>query len=112
MLFLPWSWYCGAGQQGGVGDPPLVLLALLLHAQLRGAQALPTYWALTDLRWAFDVASHDAMLLSSFLGGVVEDEWLLLDDFIHMDTQFVALQGLASEPFLLPGFRRSCSTPK
>eukprot|EP00959_Pyramimonas_sp_CCMP1952_P435239 9113704-Pyramimonas_sp.AAC.1 len=46
--------YCGAGQQGGVGDPLLVLLALLLHAQLRGAQALPTYWALTDLRWAFD----------------------------------------------------------
>ena len=45
--------YCGAGQQGGVGDPLLVLLALLLHAQLRGAHALPTYWALTDLRWAF-----------------------------------------------------------
>ena len=42
------------------------------------------------------------MLLSSFQGGVVEDEWLLLDDFIHMDTQFVALQGLASEPFQLP----------
>ncbi|CAK0907077.1 unnamed protein product [Prorocentrum cordatum] len=81
--------YCGAGQQGGVGNPLLVLLALLLHAQLRGAQALPTYWALTDLQWAFDVASHDALLLSSFLGGVVKDDWLLLDDFIHVDTQFV-----------------------
>ncbi|CAK0852658.1 unnamed protein product, partial [Prorocentrum cordatum] len=90
--------YCGAGQQGGVGDPLLVLLALLLHAQLRGAQGPPTYWALTDLRWA----SHDAMRLSSYLAGVVEDEWLLLDDFIQMDIQFVALQGLASEFFRLP----------
>ncbi|CAK0891154.1 unnamed protein product [Prorocentrum cordatum] len=94
--------YSMAELAGGVGDPLLLLLALLLHAQLRGAQGPPTYWALTDLRWAFDVASHDAMRLSSYLAGVVEDEWLLLDDFIQMDIQFVALQGLASEFFRLP----------
>eukprot|EP00959_Pyramimonas_sp_CCMP1952_P248841 5201692-Pyramimonas_sp.AAC.1 len=46
---------CGVAQQGGVGDPISPLLALLIHAQLRRAQGLPTYWAATDLQWAFDV---------------------------------------------------------
>eukprot|EP00959_Pyramimonas_sp_CCMP1952_P034593 725177-Pyramimonas_sp.AAC.1 len=74
--------YCGVAQQGGVGDPISLLLSLLLHAQLRSAQGLATYWAVTDLQWAFDVASHLAMLFNAYEAGVRGDDWLLLDDFM------------------------------
>ena len=95
--------YPGVAQQGGVGDPISPLLALLLHAQLRCAQGLSTYWAVTDLQWAFDVASHQAMLLNSYEAGVCGDDWLLLDDFMSSDSQFVALRGHVTALFSLEG---------
>ncbi|CAK0861138.1 unnamed protein product [Prorocentrum cordatum] len=95
--------YCGVAQQGGVGDPLVLLIALLLHAQCRVAQGLPIYWAVTDLQWAFDVASHLAMLINAHLAGVRGTDSLLLEDFIASDRQFVALQSLASSSFELGG---------
>ena len=54
--------YCGPEQAGGVSDPVSLILSLILLAQLRGRQGLPTYWALLDQRWAFDVADVARML--------------------------------------------------
>ena len=88
--------YCGVAQQGGVGDPISPLLAVLLHAQLRCAQGLPTYWAVTDLQWAFDVASHPAMLLNAYEAGVRGHDWSFLVDFMSSDNQSIALRGHAS----------------
>ena len=93
--------YCDLGQMGGVGDPVTLVLALVLHAQLRAYQGFGTWWALADLRWAFDVANIPAMKAAAFLAGLRGVDWLLLDDILHNDTQRVALQGLMSLPFIL-----------
>jgi hypothetical protein len=86
--------YCGAGQQGGVGDPICLLIALVLHTQLRNYQRLCTWWALADLRWAFDTADIPAMKVAVFLAGVCATDWLLLDDILEQDRQCVGLMGL------------------
>ncbi|CAK0799419.1 unnamed protein product, partial [Prorocentrum cordatum] len=63
--------YCGVAQQGG----------------------LATYLAVTDLQWACDVASHLAMLFNAYEAGVRGDDWLLLDDFMSPDAQYIVLRG-------------------
>eukprot|EP00959_Pyramimonas_sp_CCMP1952_P354351 7423348-Pyramimonas_sp.AAC.1 len=40
--------YCGPCQQGGVGDALTLVIGLVVHAQLRHAQGLHTWWALAD----------------------------------------------------------------
>jgi hypothetical protein len=86
---------------GGVGDPVTLVIALVLHAQLRAYQGFGTWWALADLRWAFDVADIPAMKAAAFLAGIGGVDWLLLDDILDNDTQRVALQGLISCAFML-----------
>ena len=93
--------YCGPGQQGGVGDPGSVVLALVSHAQVRDFQGLDTYWAMADLKWAFDTADVSAMLLCAYWAGITGIEWLLLDDFLRSDRQRVALHGFCSDTFRL-----------
>eukprot|EP00959_Pyramimonas_sp_CCMP1952_P203827 4262649-Pyramimonas_sp.AAC.1 len=61
--------YCGPSQQGGVGDPVSLVVALTMHAQLRCAQDLPTWFAVADNKWAFDVASVNGMLCGVFQAG-------------------------------------------
>ena len=53
--------YCGPGQVGGISDAVSLVLALVIHAQLRGHQGLATFWAMLDLRWGFDVAITEGM---------------------------------------------------
>ena len=43
------SGFCGPNQQGGIGEPLSLVLGLVLNAEIRSAQSLCTYWALTDL---------------------------------------------------------------
>jgi len=93
--------FAGAAQQGGVGDPLSLVLALVVHAQLRAEQNLPTWWALTDLRWAFDVASRPAMLIAAFAAGVTGADWLILDDTFTQDRLCVALHGSLGAVFRL-----------
>ena len=48
--------YHGSDQQGAVGDAIAILVALVIHAQLRAYLGLDTCWAMGDLKWAFDLA--------------------------------------------------------
>ena len=41
-----------------------------MHAQVRAAQGLPTWRALADEKWVFDVASFHAVLAGAFRAGV------------------------------------------
>ncbi|CAK0841879.1 unnamed protein product [Prorocentrum cordatum] len=93
--------YAGAARQGGVGDPLSLALALAIHAQLRASQNMPTWWALTDLRWAFDVASRPAMLLAALAAGIPGADWLILDDTFTQDRLCVSLPGCLGAAFLL-----------
>ena len=93
--------FCGPSQLGGVDDPLCLVVALILHAQMRAFHGLCTWCALADLRWAFDVANIPGMKLVAFLAGVTGLDWLLLDDFLDVDSPCVALHGLLSAAFTL-----------
>ena len=89
-------------RSGAAWVTPLSLaLALVVHAQLRAEQSLPTWWAPTDLRWAFDVASRPAMLIAAYAAGVSGADWLILDDTFTQDRLRVALHGRLGAVFLL-----------
>ena len=93
--------FCGHGQVGGVSDAPSAVAALVVHAELRNYQGLATYWASSDMRWGFDVATFAAMLFTAYQAGVTRVDWLLLDDIMAMDSQHVELNNLASDHFFL-----------
>ncbi|CAK0833195.1 unnamed protein product [Prorocentrum cordatum] len=93
--------YCGPAQQGGVGDPVSLVIALTMHAQLRHSQNLPTWLAVADNKWAFDVASVNGMLCGAFHAGVRGADWLMLDDILAQDHQAVGLHNLLSPVFAL-----------
>lgn len=63
--------YAGIDQHGGVGDPVLLVLAIVLLAQVREFQGMDTWLAFADLQWAFDVADIPAMLINTYLAGVL-----------------------------------------
>ena len=92
--------FFGHSQTGGVSDPLSLVLALVIHAQLRAYQGMPTYWALLDQKWAFDVAIFEGMLSACFDAGVRCDDWLLLDDIFRMDRQCLQLHGFLSDIFV------------
>ncbi|CAK0877688.1 unnamed protein product [Prorocentrum cordatum] len=71
-------------RQGGVGDALTLVIGLVVHAQLRHAQGLHTWWALADGKWAFDVASRHAMLVGVYNAGVRGPDWLILDDVLEV----------------------------
>lgn len=93
--------YAGADQHGGVGDPVLVVLAIVLIAQLREFQGMDTWLAFADLQWAFDVADIPAMLVNAYLAGVSFEDWLILDDILSQDYQCASIGGLISSAFVL-----------
>ncbi|CAE8723743.1 unnamed protein product [Polarella glacialis] len=70
-------------------------------ATMLRTQGLPTSWLQGDLRWAFDVANHDAILIAAYIAGIVRVKWRLLDDCLVMDTVAVQLAGLVSGAFRL-----------
>ena len=88
--------YTGHMQFGGKFDAVAVVVTLVLHAQLRQYQGLLTYLLFADLKYAFDVADWNLMLLSCFSAGVVGKEWLLLDDFFQQDHAAVVISGFLS----------------
>ena len=93
--------FCGSDQLGGVSDVISLVIALVVHAQLRRHQGLWTYWPMADLQWAFDVAIFDGMLSCAYKAGIVGTDWLLLHDIIHSDTQQVSMMHLLSAEFKL-----------
>ncbi|CAE8685974.1 unnamed protein product [Polarella glacialis] len=93
--------YAGGEQCGGASDPQSPVLSLVIQAQLRLHQGLETFWALLDLRWAFDVASVAGMKINCWHAGVKRQDWLLIDDVLDMDTQCLQLHGCLSQLFKL-----------
>ncbi|CAE7834833.1 unnamed protein product [Symbiodinium sp. CCMP2592] len=89
--------FTGCNQVGGKFDTMSVVLAVVLHVQIRHMQDLKTYLLFADLQAAYDTAGHDALLAASYCAGVVGVEWNLLWDFIHMDSATVSLSGLISD---------------
>ena len=90
--------YTGSAQLGGKFDCVGIVVALVLHAQVRHYQGLFTYLLFGDLKWAFDIADRNLMLVTCYLAGIVETEWLLLHDFFAQD-HFVAIVGFLSNMF-------------
>ena len=85
--------FSGPSQMGGKWDVVAVVLAVVLHLQLRQFQGLDSYVLFADLKHAYDTASKEAMLVACYAAGIVETEWQLLYDFFHMDS---AVQGTLS----------------
>ena len=93
--------YAGPAQVGGIAEPISLVLAIVVLAQLRAHYGLPTYLALTDMQWAFDVASVDGMLQGCYRALVLGRDWMLIDDVLAMDRQAVELHGVLSAVFVL-----------
>lgn len=87
----------GLMQMGGKFDVMAVVLAIILHIQIRHCQGLSTYLLFADLKWAFDTADQTGILLACYSMGIVETEWRLLEDFFFMDSARVNLGGVLSK---------------
>ena len=87
----------GLMQMGGKFDVMAVVLAIILHIQIRHCQGLNTYLLFADLKWAFDTADQTGILLACYSMGIVETEWRLLEDFFFMDSARVNLGGVLSK---------------
>ena len=81
---------------GGKFDTMSVVLAIVLHIQLRHLQDLDTYVLFADLKQAYDTKDQSALLVSCYLAGIVEAEWCLLHDFFSVDVAVVTLHGAVS----------------
>ena len=97
--------YAGPAQTGGTMDPLSLVLGLVLHAQIRLGQSLDTFWAILDLKWAFDTAILLGMKTAVAEAGIKQLDWLLLDDIMDQDCQCLTLHGLLS-----PVFQLGCGT--
>ena len=86
---------------GGAYDPQSLLLALVMHVQIRLAQGLCAYVGCADLKWAFDVANVAGMLLNCFDANVVSTFWCLMNDMLQQDKQCLQLHGVLSDVFVL-----------
>ena len=85
--------FSGFNQFGGKYDAIALVLAVLLHVQIRDYQGLLSYVLFADLKHAFDVANKDLMLYMSYLAGITATEWLLLYDFFDRDRAAVQVGG-------------------
>ena len=83
-------------QMGGKFDCVAIMVALIMHAQVRHYQGLLTYFVFADLKWAFDVADVNLMLLTCYEAGIVGLDWQLLDDFFRQDEAVVVVGGCLS----------------
>ena len=54
--------FTGYSQYGGKFDCIALIIALVVHVQIRQYQGLLSYILFADLKWAFDVANKDLML--------------------------------------------------
>ncbi len=88
--------FTGYSQLGGKLDTMAIIIAVVLHVQIRMFQGLTTYLLFADLKSAFDMADQRGMLVSCYLAGIVQIEWLLLDDFFRNDTAVISLGGVLS----------------
>ena len=70
-------------QFGGKYDAIALLVAVMLHVQIRDYQGLMSYVLFADMKQAFDVANKDLMLYMCYLAGITATEWLLLHDFLQ-----------------------------
>ncbi|CAE8605722.1 unnamed protein product [Polarella glacialis] len=93
--------FTGPEQVGGKSDVQSMLLAMVIHAQLRMRHGMPTYWVFADLKWAFDLMTLDCLRLTCYEAGVVEDDWALVDDMLAQDRQCVQLLHYLSHTFAL-----------
>ena len=93
--------FAGPAQSGGVLDPISSIIGLVLLTQIRSAQSLPTFWAILDLKWAFDTAILPGMKVAVGDAGVHPLDWLLLDDIMDQDVQCLSLHGFLSKVFKL-----------
>ena len=75
--------YCGDSQVGEISDPLSLVLAVVTLGEVRSYLGLAIYLAFIDLKWGFDVAGHDGMLLGIFWEGVRGRAWLWLDDVMQ-----------------------------
>ena len=95
-----------ASQVGGKFDTSVVL-AVVLHIQLRHLQDRDTYVLFADLKQAYDTTDQSALLVSCYHAGIVEAEWCLLHDFFSMDVAVGTLHGAVSGALSLKAaFRR------
>lgn len=62
------SQYSGNNQVGGKFDAVSLLIALVVHTQLRKIQGFDTFWFELERKWAFDVANHQVMLVAAYMG--------------------------------------------
>ena len=88
--------FTGLSQMGGRFDTIAVIIVLILHIQIRHLRGLDTYILFADLKWAFHTADQEALLVTCYLAGIVEAEWLLLFDFFLMESTFIQLNGVLS----------------
>ncbi|CAE7210833.1 ASB2, partial [Symbiodinium natans] len=88
--------YSTSQQIGGKFDTMSVILAVILHVQLRQQQDLTTFLLFADLKQAYDTANQAAILTTCYLAGVVQTEWNLLFDFFLMDSAIVTLGNAVS----------------
>ena len=83
--------YSGECQLGGKFDCVAIIVALVLHAQVRNYQGLLTYFLFADLKWAFDVP-----FLTCYEAGIVGLDWRMLDDLFRQDVASVVVGGCLS----------------
>lgn len=73
--------FSSLSQFGGKYDAIALLVAVMLHVQIRDYQGLMSYVLFADMKQAFDFANKDLMLYMCYLAGITATEWLLLYDF-------------------------------
>ena len=79
--------YARPSKTGGHLDPISLVLGLVLHTHIRMGQFLPTFWAVLDLKWAFDTAILPGMKVAVAQAGVGQLDFLLIDDIMDQDMQ-------------------------
>ena len=57
-----------------------VVVAIILHLQLRQFQDLDSYVLFADVKLAYDSASREAMLVACYSAGIVETGSLIIPD--------------------------------
>ena len=85
--------FSSLSQFGGKYDAIALLVAVMLHVQIRDYQGLMSYVLFADMKQAFDVANKDLMLYMCYLAGITATEWLLLYDFFNEDRAAVQVGG-------------------
>ena len=97
--------FSSLSQFGGKYDAIALLVAVMLHVQIRDYQGLMSYVLFADMKQAFDVANKDLMLYMCYLAGITATEWLLLYDFFITLSLKCMLrgEGVGGATYIVPG---------